>query len=371
MSSAVTVLAGDCLQSMAGFAPHSIDACVTDPPYHLTSIAKRFGGDNAAPTKNRDVFARSSVGFMGQKWDGGDIAFRPATWRLVFDALKPGAYLCAFSATRSYHRIACAIEDAGFVIRDQLDWLYGSGFPKSHNLALAAARAGEPGDALDGLGTALKPAHEPIVLAQKPLSESSIVKNVQRWGTGALNVRETRINTVCGRGRWPANIVHDGGDEVQAVFAGFGCGHSAGGVITTKASNGSSPLGKAFQIGARSFQGPADAGTPARFFYAAKASASDRLGSRHPTVKPVALMAWLVALVTPPGGLVLDPFAGSGTSGQAALQTGRRAVLCERQEEYLAEIAARLAYCQGGGPLFGVGESFPPPRTGDQSARLA
>ena len=147
----VQILIGDCVQRMRELPDNSIDSVVCDPPYHLTSIVKRFGADNAAPAKvgKTGAYARASKGFMGQTWDGGDVAFQPETWAEVLRVLKPGGHLVAFSGTRTYHRMAVAIEDAGFEIRDQLAWVYGSGFPKSHN---------QPG----GWGTALKPSWEPM-----------------------------------------------------------------------------------------------------------------------------------------------------------------------------------------------------------------
>lgn len=217
----VGLFIGDCRKRMAELEAASIDSCVTDPPYHLTSIVKRFGAANAAPKTG--AYVRASRGFMGQQWDGGDIAFDPATWAEVLRVLKPGAHLVAFSGTRTYHRMACAIEEAGFEIRDQLAWCYGSGFPKSHN---------QPG----GWGTALKPAWEPICLARKPL-QGTVAANMAAHGTGALNIDGCRIPTDDGytenavtqgintartsyehrrerrtfapsrEGRWPANII--------------------------------------------------------------------------------------------------------------------------------------------------------------------
>mgnify|MGYP003325842783 CR=1 FL=1 len=159
-----------------------IDSVVTDPPYHLTSIVERFGKEGSAPAKDKDgLYQRQARGFMGKEWDGGDIAFRTDTWKLAYDLLKPGGYLLAFSASRNYHRMAVAIEDAGFEIRDQIMWIYGSGFPKSLNVG-------------DGWGTALKPAHEPIVMARKPL-EGSNIDNVLKYGTGAINIDGCRIQS--------------------------------------------------------------------------------------------------------------------------------------------------------------------------------
>lgn len=174
------IIHGDCVKVLPGLvrAGLLVDAAVMDPPYHLASIVARLGSPEAAPIQSgaTGVYARSSQGFMGQQWDGGDVAFRASTWRRVYEIMKPGAHLIAFASTKGYHRMVCAIEDAGFEIRDMVLWLYGTGFPKSHNLE---------GD-WDGWGTNLKPAVEPMVLAQKPISEDSIAANVARWGVGAF-----------------------------------------------------------------------------------------------------------------------------------------------------------------------------------------
>lgn len=336
---------------------------------------QRFGGANAAPAKpgKTGAYARASRGFMGKTWDGGGIAFDPKVWRLCWELLPPGGHLLAFGGTRTHHRVWCAIEDAGFEVRDTLAWLYGSGFPKSHNL---------DGDR-EGWGTALKPALEPICLARKPLA-GTVAETVLAHGTGALHVDACRVaisdddesgswgsgrsDGSCwspGRtngasepegarhhlGRWPANVLHDGSPEVLAAFPVLGV--SSGGVM--------SPAGgaKVYAGGWRNDPsrgnagGLGDTGSAARFFYCAKADASDRADSRHPTVKPIALLRWLIRLVTPPGGTVLDPFAGSGTTGEAALRDGFRAVLIEREAEYVADINRRLARIRGGDtPLF-------------------
>jgi site-specific DNA-methyltransferase (adenine-specific) len=312
---------GDCLDVLATL--HGLDACVTDPPYGLA--------------------------FMGRQWDR-DIAFQPATWRLVFAALKPGAHLAAFGGTRTSHRMVCAIEDAGFEIRDTVLWLYGSGFPKTKN--------------------ALKPACEPIVLARKPLV-GTVAANVLAHGVGGINVDACRIEGVkpvmertativaatsmsgtstgarstgemTTEGRWPANVVHDGSDEVLEAFAAFGERKSC------NAPSSARPEGAI--LGGRRSQGaiyPGDTGTAARFYYCAKASAADRCGSKHPTIKPVSLIRWLVRLITPPGGTVLDPFAGSGTTGEAAQLEGMNAVLIEREAEYAADIRRRVSRWTG------------------------
>jgi site-specific DNA-methyltransferase (adenine-specific) len=350
-----TLHAGDCMKVLRELPANSIDAVCTDPPYHLTSIVKRFGAQNAAPAKGNAAFIRASRGFMGKQWDGGDIAFTPELWAEVLRVLKPGGHMVAFSGTRTYHRMACAIEDAGFEIRDQIGWTYGSGFPKSHNIG-------------NGWGTALKPAWEPVCLARKPLSEGTVAANVLRWGTGAINVDACRIatdetitatrNYLAGaiepggmekpgdrvftryeqnkNGRFPANLIHDGSPEVLAGFP-----ETTSGSLNAGHKQGSGSFGKVGgDIIARDYGN--DTGSAARFFYTAKADADDRLGSKHPTVKPVDLMQWLVRLICPKGGTVLDPFAGTGTTGAAAFIEGCRAVLIEREAEYLADIERRM-----------------------------
>lgn len=363
---------GDCLEVMKRLADEGVqvDSIVCDPPYHLTSIVKRFGATNAAPAKHGTdgAYARASRGFMGKQWDGGDIAFRPETWELAFALLKPGGHLVAFSGPRTYHRMVCAIEDAGFEIRDQLAWVYGTGFPKSHNLD------GE----WQGWGTALKPAWEPIVLARKPLI-GTVAENVLEHGTGAINIDGCRVessqedqdymlervggfnntksiggNGILGggevldrsvtfdptKGRFPANIIHDGSDEV------VGCFPNAIGQIAKSVEDGR-PHGNSVYSPMK-HGGPThiprieESKSAARFFYCAKASKSERSGSKHPTVKPIALMQYLCRLITPPSGVVLDPFAGSGTTGVAALREGFSPILIEREDEYVEDIKRRL-----------------------------
>lgn len=352
--------------------PDRFHAVVTDPPYHLASIVKRFSKSNPADVEKNATdrkiagqgtspHGRAARGFMGKEWDGGDIAFQPETWALVGSVMVPGAHLVAFAGTKGSHRMACAIEDAGFEIRDTLAWLYGSGFPKSHN---------QKGD-WDGWGTALKPAYEPVVLARWPMAGKTVAANLAEHSCGALNVTACRIGTdggtagagagaivfsdglngkrgepVPGLGRWPANVVHDGSEEVLAAFPDR----------DGATSNGKSgTLGIAHEGYRAMLQAPsfADSGSAARFFYSAKADAADRLQSKHPTVKPVDLMRWLVRLVTPPGGLVLDPFAGSGTTGMACMAEGVDCVLIEREAEYVADIRRRIAHVDGSdAPLF-------------------
>jgi site-specific DNA-methyltransferase (adenine-specific) len=396
----VTLHRGDCLEVLPTLEECSIDSCVTDPPYHLTSIVKRFGNevprsnmhDKEKQPENRAAhYKRLSKGFMGKQWDGGDIAFRPELWAEVYRVLKPGAHLLAFSGTRTYHRMVCAIEDAGFEVRDQIGYCFGSGFPKSHNIG-------------NGWGTALKPAWEPIVLARKPLSESSIAANVLKHGTGAINVDGCRVecaandkgewpitkrrhddktwtvqpvHTDQSKGRWPANLIHDGSEEVLERFPDVGGGSATGYDWSEGKSEGAVKL-RANVIKSGVHFG--DSGSAARFFYTAKADADDRLGSKHPTVKPLDLIQYLVRLVTPKGGTVLDPFAGTGTAGEAAYREGFKAVLVEREEEYQSDIVKRMGLCLSGpeerrretikhagltadaGPLFGGGQHDGQPR---------
>ena len=363
----------DCRNTLRAMPDDYVDACVTDPPYALN--------------------------FMGKKWDSADVAFQPEVWQEVLRVLKPGAHLLAFGGTRTFHRLVCAIEDAGFEIRDSIAWLYGSGFPKSldvskaidaaagterpvigttarhvavngprktegmHGTSTFAENINQPGNLLtapataaaaaawSGWGTALKPAMELICVARKPLI-GTVAANVLLHGTGGINVEACRIGTPSARplrinvrntqsdadcvvyrkglagsraagefdlGRWPANVIHDGSDEVLALFP-----ESKGqqGAVT-----GDEPSAKTNAVYGAFNERPAteprgDTGSAARFFYCSKASSADRAGSKHPTVKPLKLMRYLCRLVTPPGGLILDPFAGSGTALQAAIEEG-------------------------------------------------
>ncbi len=365
---------GDCLAVMQRLLDEGVrvDAVITDPPYHLTSIVKRFGKEDSAPAKvgATGAYARASRGFMGKEWDGGDIAFRAETWALALQLLKPGGHMVAFSGTRTYHRMACAIEDAGFEIRDQLAWVFGSGFPKSHNIGKAT---GLP--EWDGWGSALKPAYEPVCLARKPL-DGTLADNTLKHGCGGLNIDACRVEAPEGlttggnqgrmpqpedwgsasrigraephqAGRFPSNLIHDGSPEVLAGFP------ETGGDSRTEKGSSASLGYHGGTTGATTACYPESGGSAARFFYTAKADAADRLGSKHPTVKPVDLMAWLCRLITPRGGLILDPFAGSGTTGMAAMREGFDAILIEREAEYVADIHRRLAHVKGeDAPLF-------------------
>lgn len=411
----VRVIQGDCLAEVGRLGADSVDAIVTDPPYHLSSIVKRFGAPGAKPVKAQEgaagVFARSSAGFMGAQWDGGDVAFRADTWQAFSRVLKPGGHLLAFGAPRNWHRMACAIEDAGFEIRDNilelfsagerfaplwesltplqqdgladlfsaagapgaLAWLYGSGMPKSHKPGEQIDREmwddteWERGERStrsvfwDQFGSALKPAWEPIIVARKPFP-GTIAGNVLAYGTGALNIDGCRISATAGEppgspGRWPANVVHDGSADVQGVFDAFGTNHGAAAPANGPClRGGNDSVARGHFNGLPSDRAPAfhgDIGSAARFFYSGKASAEDRMGSKHPTVKPIELMRWLLRLVTPPGGTVLDPFAGSGTTGMAAMAEGFDAILIEQQAEFVADIRRRIAHVEGADtPLF-------------------
>ena len=322
------LLNDDCLEAMQKLIDDGVqvDSIVTDPPYHLQSIVDRFGKASvdddtytSEKVRNRsDGYSRLiSTGFMGQEWDGGDIAFRKETWALALKLLKPGGHLLAFSASRNYHRMAVAIEDAGFEIRDQLMWLYGSGFPKSHNLG-------------DGWGTALKPAHEPIVMAKK-FVEGTNKNNREKYGTGGINIDGSRVEG----GRFPANVMHDGSEEVMSEFAKYGERKSC--TSPSKAT----PEGKIFKGKRNQGNLPMDSGTAARFFYCPKVSKTERgEDNTHPTVKPQELMKYLCRLVTPKGGTVLDPFMGSGSTGMAAKDEGFDFIGIEKEKEYF-EIAEK------------------------------
>lgn len=415
----------DCIEAMKAMPDNSVDSIVTDPPYEL--------------------------GFMGKSWDASGIAFNVEVWREALRVIKPGGHLIAFSGSRTYHRMAVAIEDAGFEIRDQIMWVYGSGFPKSHNVANAIDKnqgASNRGHAIssgsqihpttgekrpngevlpkyesrteaskgwDGWGTALKPAHEPMVLARKPLI-GTVANNVLTFGTGGLNIDGSRVvadgenfdnlkSRPIGKlntrrndetdeefdvrvnespeqlaalaklkelGRWPANFIHDGSDEVVALFPDTNKGTARTGRVGGQNGlyqNGHDPDHIGTWYG--------DSGSAARFFYCAKASKRDRnegldgfeakrdhdgrkdggVGgdnprnrtnnaklNHHPTVKPTTLMQYLVRLVTPPSGIVLDPFMGSGSTGKACAYENFDFIGIDQSAEYVAIAQARIDF---------------------------
>ena len=407
------VVHGECVAGMAALEEASVHAVVTDPPYHLTDPSRSFRmRANGIETSGGDpARSRKSTGFMGKAWDGGDISFRPETWAACLRVAKPGAYLVAFGATRTWHRIAVAIEDGGWEIRDTLCWLHGQGFPKSLDVSKAIDKAAgatreviggkvnnscdgnpckcttdngrygktvhspatAPATAWDGWGTALKPAFEPIILARKPLG-GTVAANVLAHGTGALNIdgcrvegpkpdttRGASVNASSmaaplggqgrilddGKGRWPANVVLD---ESQAAALDEQSGDRPGDnpnrkprQNTAEAHNRTVSMGRATEDWTTT--GHADIGGASRFFYVAKADASERPrvnGTAHPTVKPLDLMRWLVRLVTPPGGTVLEPFAGSGTTVEACIVEGFQCIAIEREADYLPLIRQRI-----------------------------
>jgi site-specific DNA-methyltransferase (adenine-specific) len=417
------LLKGDCRQQLATLPDNSIHAIITDPPYEL--------------------------GFMGKTWDSTGIAYNLEVWQQCLRVLKPGGHLLAFGGSRTYHRLACAIEDAGFEIRDQIMWVYGSGFPKSLDVSKAIDKAAgaerevvgsrpltgngktmksgfhQPdgsgaGETIkqdifeftapstdaakqwDGWGTALKPAHEPIVLARKPLN-GTVANNVLTHGVGALNINGCRVDyngekpsgwfdekertnagfkltagsssiitSVPSTGRWPANFIHDGSDEVLQLFP-----DTKGGAYPAKRGKAVNTAFASGQETEGGFRKMGDDGSAARFFYCAKASRterntgldhlpevrhSDRTSDNlpggdnprnrtntpqtnfHPTVKPLALIHYLIKLITPPGGTILDPFLGSGTTAVAATQLGHPWIGCELTEDYWPIIEARIAH---------------------------
>jgi DNA modification methylase len=386
------VIQGNSLEVLKTIPDNSVDSVVTDPPYEL--------------------------GFMGKAWDSTGIAYSVELWKECLRVLKPGGHLIAFSGSRTYHRMTVAIEDAGFDIRDQLLWLYGSGFPKSMDISkqidkmegaereLVTSNSGlhknnvltdyshrnlktntpvttsnTPVTALAkkwaGWGTSLKPAHEPMCLARKPF-KGNTVSNVLKFGVGALNIAACRVGSEITKtmssgnassiyfngafskiarenppGRFPANLIHDGSIEVLAIFPGDANYSDNSENIDLEDSN-------------------------ARYFYCAKASKKDRdagldeftkvragsmsatldgsmltgsgneretaRANNHPTVKPVDLMRYLVRLVTPKGGLVLDPFMGSGSTGKAAMLEGCRFTGIDLDENYIKISEARIVH---------------------------
>jgi len=415
------VLVGDSRVKLGELFDGSVDSVVTDPPYEL--------------------------GFMGKSWDSTGVAYDVGLWGEVLRVLKPGGHLLAFGGSRTYHRLACAIEDAGFEIRDQIMWVYGSGFPKSLDVSKAidkaagaereitgtkrvtpkgisgaetrtASSAGAFGgetkevpvtapatDAAkqwEGWGTALKPAHEPIVLARKPLG-GTVANNVLQHGTGALNidacrvgndVRQNNFNDFSNQhgnqfgngepiaklgttevvGRWPANLIHDGSDEVLQLFP-----DSKGGAYPAKRGQAVATSFASGQETEGGYRVMGDSGSAARFFYCAKANKRDRnegldnfqpkrdadriaddgVGgnnprnrtntpklNHHPTVKPTELMRYLCRLITPPGGTILDPFTGSGSTGKAAILEGFNFIGIEQSEEYSRIAEARIRHVE-------------------------
>lgn len=430
---AVTLWHGDCLDVLRAMPDASVDAVVTDPPYGLEFMGREwdsFGGDTRQPFRGEiqtpdNPYGRSTVRFAGASSYGARIGAMQSfqdwctEWATeCLRVLKPGGHMLAFGGTRTWHRLACAVEDAGFEIRDSIAWLYGSGFPKSRNLD------GE----WEGWGTALKPAFEPVVVARKPLA-GTVAANVLEHGTGALNIDGCRVEGgarplivsksepstgILGdglngsrhggettAGRWPANVVLD---ESQAAALDEQSGTLTSGMMRpTHTDAARSVYGQNAAGGYTTMETYGDTGGASRFFptfrYVAKAPTAERPrvkaegavgnsdflgGSKrckvcgcktlippasspscgyedyervpsvradagtiaHPTVKPLDLMRWLVRLVTPPGGVVLEPFAGSGTTVEACLVEGFSCIAVEREADYLPLIMARIAEVQ-------------------------
>ena len=349
------LLNGDCIEEMQKLIDDGkqVDSVVTDPPYHLTSIVERYGKEGSAPAKDRDgLYQRQARGFMGKEWDGGDIAFRKETWELAYKLLKPGGHLLAFSGSRTYHRMAVAIEDAGFEIRDQIMWLYGSGFPKSLNIG-------------DGWGTALKPAHEPIVMAKKRL-EGTNKQNKDKYGTGGINIDECRIEGNDAKYPDTNPDFRDQGKKSKEAIGidklSFGQTQNvarkkvvrksrSGDGVWTNENSGMKAEGTEFADADPRGRFPANVmhgGLEtewAKYFYCPKTSKSERNNAdknTHPTVKPVELMKYLCRLVTPKGGVVLDPFMGSGSTGMAAKDEGFDFIGIEKDEEYFKICESRI-----------------------------
>lgn len=305
---------GNCLDNLRLLPADSIDSIITDPPY--------------------------GISFMGKKWDYDVPSIE--IWIECLRVLKPGGHLLSFASTRTQHRMAIKIEDAGFEIRDMIAWIYGGGFPKSRNIS------GDMNNSVwEGWGTALKPALDPITVARKPLIDT-VAKNVLKYGTGALNIDACRVNTEniqtsTQKGRWPANLIHDGEDVISYFPQAKG---QQGKVTGTEPSN--KTLNTYGEFSSRSPSNPRkDTGSAARFFYAAKVSKKDRdEDNTHPTVKPTDLMRYLCRLVTQPNGTILDPFMGSGSTGKAAMLEGFKFIGYEMEPEYLqiAESRIKSAY---------------------------
>ncbi|MCS5452535.1 DNA-methyltransferase [Enterobacter huaxiensis] len=325
----------DCLEILSGMPENSIDSIVTDPPY--------------------------GINFLGSKWDYDTPS--QEIWEACLRVLKPGGYLLSFASGRTYHRIACRIEDAGFDIRDQLLFLYGTGFPKSMDIQKALEKAGvdpEGAEVWAGWGTGLKPAHEPIVMARKPF-KGTLTANLMEHGTGALNIEASRVgdgvfgwgghkgftswkggldNEQAARptcGRWPANLAHDGSEDIAAHIPVkfFYCAKPSKaerneGITSETRTPGECTNRK---------EGTAGLNNPR-----AGAGRTSGNANYHPTVKPVALMQWLIKLVTPKDGVTLDLFMGSGTTGKAAMATGFRFIGIEKDAGYFELAYQRIQF---------------------------
>lgn len=311
------IINGDCLEELGKMAENSIDAIVTDPPYELN--------------------------FMGKGWDNAGISFQPGTWEKCLRVLKPGGYLLAFGGSRTYHRIACAIEDAGFELKDCIMWLYGSGMP--HGIDLGRATKSPE---WKGWNSSLKPSYEPIIVARKSF-KGSLVDNVLENGVGGLNIDECRTP----EGRFPANTILTYSEEDKDEVCGGLPSGGKNGSISKRYKMNNQVYGEYGYC--NTWTAYDDSGSAARYFYCAKATAKDRnegLEGRNPhtTVKPTELMQHLVRLVAPKGATILDPFMGSGSTGKAIAYennergTGYKFIGVEQSEEYCKVAEARIKY---------------------------
>ncbi|QXN71551.1 DNA methylase [Rhodobacter phage RcIroh] len=393
MQSTVTLYPGDNRLSLQKLIDQGVrvHAVVTDPPYGLVSIEKRFGkkGAAAARTEGNDgSFARLSAGFMGRTWDGTGIERDPEFWRLIHDILLPGGFCFAFSGARTGHWQACAMEAAGFIMHPFHVWAYGSGFPKAKDVEKELVKAGFTDEELLAewsgwkFGTqSQKPAVEPIYLAQRPISEKTYIANIKKHGVGAVNIDGCRVpldsvadakqlrtmnrnrreedtsgqswglsknagavaQVVDENGRYPANLFHDNSPEVLDLFP-----KDAGSTRAEKVNSVKSEVDLTAQpeiaypaSTARFFNAFPSDECPA-LLYHPKANKEDRGGSEHPTVKPVGLLRHLIRHITPPGGVVLDPFAGSGTTAIAARAEGVDCIIMEAEGEYIDFLQERF-----------------------------
>ena len=403
MGGTISLQAGDNRVSLRRLIDQGVrvHAVVCDPPYNLESITKRFGkkGSAAARTDGNDgSFARLSGGFMGKQWDATGIERDPEFWRLVYEILLPGGYVFAFSGARTGHWQACAMEVAGFIMHPMHGWVYGNGWPKPTYVK------GIPDMEGWGYGTqSQKPALEPIYLGQRPFSEKTGPANILKHSVGAVNIHGCKVGDGAESisregegamdrryndrgatdfaalpgaarggspdGRSPSNLILDGSKEVIDLFPITRSGKPG---VIRKARNDGATYGAESRAPGTPMTGYGDEGSNARFFhqfalteadyqwaidaglisedrgdaivYNAKAAKGDRAGSKHPTVKPIALMQYLIRHITPPGGIVLDPFAGSGTTAEAARREGFDCILMEAELEYIEFLNSRFHF---------------------------
>lgn len=379
---AVRIWHGECLDALRSMPDSSVDSIVTDPPYGLSDFPADKVTDAIVRWAQGDRgFIPEGRGFMGRSWDS--FVPPPSMWDECLRVLKPGGHMVVFAGARTVDLMGLSIRMSGFELRDTLAWIRGDGMPKGQEVSRAMARKGRDGRQWEDWHSALKPAVEPIVLARKTLN-GTLIDNVDRHGTGALNVgacrisaagrplREVRLNGnqtevfrngkgsvavgTTDLGRFPANVILD--EEAAAEM------DTQSGTLTSgKAKEGghtrNQPPGEGIFGGGKGLWTEAgaagtlygDSGGASRFFYCAKAPQRERpsyIGEdgkkvSHVSVKPLTLMTWLVKMLTPPGGVVLDPFAGSGTTLEAALESGFRAVGCEQDSKHIPLIAQRIS----------------------------